>query len=347
MPKILIPDAESRHTLNVMHCLARQKDIEIYIVSSKKWAYCKFSKFCQKSIFHDFDKGSDDFLEFLHELIIKEKIDFIFPVDAEGIELLAQHKEYFNGVCKVALVPEKGQLQKTMDKWNFFLSLKNTGIRIPETELLSHSNSIPLPVIVKPRKGESGKGIHLIMSNKEYERLVLNKDNYIVQEYIKGYDIDCSFLAKNGVLMAYTIQKPLKRKGGELDFSPSKDIQICHEERVIEIIKSLVEEMKWNGVAHADLRYCQRTNQFYLIEINPRYWSSLLGSLAAGVNFPLLALVSENKIANYEELFYYGLKSKLRSLISLEKNKKTIASTLRHILIDPMPFLMNKLFKKI
>lgn len=345
MPRILIPDAESRHTLNVMHCLACQKDMEIFILSSKKGAYCKFSKYCKGFIFHDLDKGRDEFLNLVLKLIDKHKIDFLFPVDTEGIRWVAEHATCFNGICEIAQIPDTGHLRKVVDKWNFFLSLKNEGIRTPKTERFDGKTSLPPPTILKPRKGESGTGIYLLNAKEELDSLKLIEDNYIIQEFIDGHDIDCSFLAREGELLAYTIQKPIRKKGKASDFAPSKDIEICHEERVIEIIEILVQKMKWSGVAHADLRYCHSTNDFYLIEINPRYWSSLLGSLAAGVNFPLLALQPKQEKTEYKEVFYYGVKSKLRSLINHKGINKPIASTLRHVLIDPMPFVVNKLAK--
>ena len=55
------------------------------------------------------------------------------------------------------------------------------------------------------------------------------------------------------------------------------------------VANKLVHELGWSGVANIDMRYDARHKIPMVLELNGRYWFSLLGSLNAGVNFPLLA----------------------------------------------------------
>jgi hypothetical protein len=50
-----------------------------------------------------------------------------------------------------------------------------------------------------------------------------------------------------------------------------------------------MRRVKWTGIAQLDLRRDSRTGQVLIIEVNPRFWGSLLASASAGVNFPILS----------------------------------------------------------
>ena len=342
---VLILDAESRHTLNVMHCFARTEDVKIYAVSTDRLAYCRFSRYCKKFIVHDFTKKSDAFFRFVKELVRRHQIDFVFPVDASTIALLSENVERFKTICNVPLTPNFELIGKIADKWSFYEMMRGWGLPTPLTARIEKWREIPLPLIFKPRNGEGGEGIFLINTKNEVHSEIDDK-NYIVQEYIEGYDIDCSFLSDNGELLAYTIQKPIKSQKDELNFVPSKDIGFCHEERIAKIIKKLIKKSGWSGVAHADLRYCNKRDKFLLIEVNPRYWSSLLGSLEAGVNFPVLSLYAAKAKNDYSEIFYVGAKTELLSHLGLTRKLRPAHSTLSHILTDPLPYLANKLVRR-
>ena len=47
-----------------------------------------------------------------------------------------------------------------------------------------------------------------------------------------------------------------------------------------------MQALKWSGIVNIDFIYDENDKQAKILEVNPRYWQSLLGSLFAGVNFP-------------------------------------------------------------
>jgi predicted ATP-grasp superfamily ATP-dependent carboligase len=50
--------------------------------------------------------------------------------------------------------------------------------------------------------------------------------------------------------------------------------------------------LKFCGVALIDLRNNNQDDHIKVLEINPRYWGSLIGALSAGVNFLYFACLS-------------------------------------------------------
>ncbi|CEP77577.1 ATP-grasp domain-containing protein [Defluviitoga tunisiensis] len=87
----------------------------------------------------------------------------------------------------------------TYDKYLFYLFFKES-IKMPKTCLTSVFIDPPfeLPLVIKPRKSGSSKGVFIIHNLEEY-KLYLEKDliefgDVIIQEYIKGEEITISFI---------------------------------------------------------------------------------------------------------------------------------------------------------
>ena len=58
------------------------------------------------------------------------------------------------------------------------------------------------------------------------------------------------------------------------------------------MLKGLMQALKWSSIVNIDFIYDENDKQAKILEVNPRYWQSLLGSLFAGVNFPYLAYLA-------------------------------------------------------
>jgi predicted ATP-grasp superfamily ATP-dependent carboligase len=54
--------------------------------------------------------------------------------------------------------------------------------------------------------------------------------------------------------------------------------------------RALLDELEWHGVAMVEFLRDPRTGEFKLMEVNPRFWSSLPFTVQAGVDFPALAV---------------------------------------------------------
>ena len=92
-----------------------------------------------------------------------------------------------------------------------------------------------------------------------------------------------------------------------------------------------------------EFRRCSRTGEFYLLEINPRFWGSLPLSEAAGVNFPALYYRSARGEAVRAEDYAIGVRSRLlptyviSSAISMRRGSRGFMRGCRQIasLLDP------------
>lgn len=200
-------------------------------------------------------------------------------------------------------------------------------------------------MIIKPSLGGNGRGIHVFMENSssdiEQVKSIVKDEPYIAQNLVDGYDIDCSVLCRAGEICQFTIQKVVEHDKNN-QFKPSPLIQFVHNQDLFAEVTKLMSALKWDGVAHIDLRFCYQSRRYYVIEINPRFWGSIMGSFAAGVNFAT-ACLPDNKaeaMLPFREIQYRSgnnLRHGLRGLLDPE-----YASGLRHFLADPLPELARK-----
>ena len=56
--------------------------------------------------------------------------------------------------------------------------------------------------------------------------------------------------------------------------------------RLVDSAGRMLGALGWHGVAMAEFKWDETSNQFWLLEINGRFWGSLPLALAAGVDFP-------------------------------------------------------------
>ncbi|MEL6306419.1 MAG: hypothetical protein AAFQ20_16775, partial [Bacteroidota bacterium] len=75
--KVLIPDAESNHTLNVLHCLVPKTGIEVFALSDNPKAYFRFSRYCHKFIPRSADMSETELIDCITEQVKKHEIDVL------------------------------------------------------------------------------------------------------------------------------------------------------------------------------------------------------------------------------------------------------------------------------
>jgi carbamoylphosphate synthase large subunit len=228
-------------------------------------------------------------------------IDVILPSGEQSVRFLSKNRRAIEPRCALSPIPAPRALAVSRDKWLLAEELRSGGISSPRTLLLQEhpgNEEIPegfrFPALVKHRIGAGGHGITLV-GRREDLPAVLQKSpappaSRILQEFVPGYDIDCSLLSQNGRLLAWTVQRGILP--GSTAYGAPAGIQFCDNPGPLATASAWAAHSGWSGVAHCDMRYDERTGEYTMIEVNPRYWRSLLGSLVAGVNFPLCACLT-------------------------------------------------------
>ncbi len=363
---ILIPDGESRFALLVVRCLSQVSGAKFHILSTDPWARVRFSRYC--SSFTSYDDAHDDesMLSAIIHAAQKEKANILLPVSEFGIRFASTWLGKLDEIV-VAPLPKLEIFNIAVNKWKFADFMQSNDIPTPRTILFRHDKELnkqiegfKFPVLLKPTRGMYGSGIIQFDDSASLENILEARGHdageYIIQEFVRGYDIDCSVLCKNGEILAYTIQKgiipSLQR------FGPPSAIEFLEHEELLKVASKLVSKLNWSGVAHIDMMVDVSNESVKVIELNPRYWGSLMGSLKAGVNFPFLAVtaglgkelpqVSYRKIRYTEP--YAAMKLLMRKPFLLGAGGSALSeSGWSYLLSDPLPTLAGKIlpfFKK-
>jgi predicted ATP-grasp superfamily ATP-dependent carboligase len=300
---VLLVDAESSFALAVSRCLYAVPTVRVHALSRFPWVPLRFSHRCAS--FHNWggvdSPGAADECSRIAQQV---GADLGLAIDEPAIQFVASQRQQLP--IRFAPTPSARSFDVTADKWALACFLRAHDLPHPmttfhstEREVEQSIRTFEFPVLLKPRRGSNGIGIKRFDDPSTLFRYLRDHagflDRYIVQATIPGRDVDCSVLCENGRILAHTIQRGFIMEDTNR-FQPPGGVEFIDDQRVLGIVSQLMAALDWTGVAHVDLREDERSGQITILEVNPRFWGSVLGSLHAGVNFPYLACLAGLKL---------------------------------------------------
>ncbi|KAA5825609.1 ATP-grasp domain-containing protein [Algibacter amylolyticus] len=322
---ILIPDGEAPVLMIVLNCLSEIKRVKIHVMSDDADIPMKHSKKVYKFYYRPKTESDVDYISNINDITENQDIDLIMPIFEHSIRLITKYKDLIRLPNKLALLPSHSNFEKAINKGTLTEYLKTLGLPYPKSQVIAEGltpdlSKVDYPILIKPIESPGGGlGIKVFKEESEFLEFLNSNDskiNYLVQDYIEGYDIDCSVLCKNGEVLAYTIQKPNMFGGNK--FAPQISFKFVKQDDILNQVKTLMKSLDWSGVAHLDMRFDEKAKNFKVVEINPRFWGSVEASLFAGINFPYLYYLSSlNKpfeTPDYKLIDFMLLKGLVKSI---------------------------------
>lgn len=297
---VLVLEGEYRLTAAVLFCLNQQKKVVIHMVSRDATSPFRYSRYVSSHHCLASPAFEAEFVPFIQLVAERTRAQVLLPVDVEGMRFAIAHRAALETVLPVLPLPGATAYEVAADKSLLAAFMRQHHVPGPHTltnirhNLASQLTQVRFPVLLKPIDGAGGQGILLFQDAAELLAHVANfppEGKYIVQTYLEGYDIDCNVLCRDGQLLAHSIQRGLL--GAATAYAPTQAIEFVQDRAVLAVVSQLMAALKWNGVAHLDLRYDAATQEVNVIEINPRFWLTVVGSaVKAKVNFPVLACLA-------------------------------------------------------
>ncbi len=327
---ILIPDGECYICKSVVNGLAQVSGIKIYVMSNEKHNEMRYSRYVQNFSYYAKTDSDLDWIANIDKEIGTHDIDLVMPIWEVGIKILIEQRDKISFKHKLGLLPSLKEFNRARNKGLLSAHLESNNIPGPKSILLESIHeldkvdSLNFPMLIKPVEGFSGGDrIRMFNSKKDIELFFIEKKidyGNLAQEYIEGYDIDCSVLCKEGNILTFTIQKG--NVPDEKKFAPPVGVEFLYQYELYNVVEALMKSIKWSGIAHIDMRYDKNDKQYKVLEVNTRFWGSLDGSILAGVNFPYLyCLASMGKDfekPQYKFIKYLSMKG-LGKMIKLDK----------------------------
>ena len=347
-------DANAYYMARCYHELTQKK---AYLIGKNPIWFTQYSKIVNTNYYENM-WNEEEFIKILNNFYEEHKLEKILLVSATEnyIELISKNKEilkdkfYFN-YSNIDII-------KTLSNKELFYKkyMDNGIIDLPKTiyynlkkdQKLDINFSYPLIIkaanVVEYRKlhFEGQNKIYKVKSKEELEKIINTikiggyQDTLIIQEYIEGDD-SCLFDSviyadtKGSVKRITLAQIGLQEHKKDLVGNAAVLINGYNqyeEKNIIERIKQFSEYIGITGFAEFDLKYDKKSNDYKLLEINPRQGRSSYYLTSLGCN--LIEILKKDlidkeplkyQVLNKEVLLSYVPKKIIKKYILNEEYK--------------------------
>jgi carbamoyl-phosphate synthase large subunit len=145
------------------------------------------------------------------------------------------------------------------------------------------------PVIAKPRYGSASMGITVLKNGAEYNIFTQQHSpaDYLFQRFITAteYSVDCYVSPVTKKIISIIPRKRIETIGGEV----TKTLTVKHK-KIIDLSTELLQKAGLVGPVTIQFLEDIKSNDIYVMEINPRFGGGAPASITAGANMPLYIL---------------------------------------------------------
>lgn len=301
MSKVLLTNGLLSKTLAAVRSLG-SRGVQTIIAEKTRWHTSGFSKYCSKSLLCPDPSASPElYKDWLIDAIRRENCDVLFIMDDDTMKAAMEYRAELETVCRAPMPPKEGY-EIAADKGRTMELAASLGVPCPKTvqyqgtgtpsteQLTEIVQLLQYPIVIKPRHSSGSRGIRIAENLDDlirtFYQVHADYPNPIIQEFIprgSKYDVCLCYDAKRNVKASY-VQKQIRNF--PLERGPSTVHESVAAPLLVEYSKLLMDSLGWFGVADIEYMIDPRNGQPKLMEINPRFWSSLHLSIRCGVDFP-------------------------------------------------------------
>lgn len=288
---VLVTDANQRVALEVIRSLGRRNLTVVAVELDQYSSPLSFASthLDEGKIIQSYQDGS--FREILDESRALIPVSTNTHLKLYGSKLIPSDK---------SLLPDEDLFRKINRKGSLIEIADDLSINVPETRTLNldgdyraELDDVKFPAIVKLSHDE---GLYLAPAER-YARVSTRAEldtvldqfrkhnrSVLIQEFIPGSGCGYSGLFDDGALIAGLGHRRLREyppEGG-----PSTDCKVLQDSAIKSDATELMDEIGWSGPAMVEFRHHRDTRDYYLMEVNPRYWGSLPLARVSGINLP-------------------------------------------------------------
>ncbi|WP_436926729.1 ATP-grasp domain-containing protein [Halosimplex amylolyticum] len=311
--EVLVLDTQGQNALSVVRSLGK-KGLSVTAGGNTRFLPGMLSKYADDAYVYP-DPAADEgaFVDDLERHLLANDYAAVFCVTDMATAILSKHKERLEATGTRVGVEDWDTYILPNDKGRLFALADGLDVPTPETHAPESIDDVEEfeadrdhTVVIKPRRttvlDEDGEGhtnrisgSNYVSPNEDlvgrYRELVdgnpaLREQLPLVQEYIDGEEAVCTVGLADGGGLTAVFQHEKYRV-----FPPSGGVGsvrkgIC-EPKMADYADQVVDALDWVGPVHVEF---MRTpdDEFYLLEVNGRYWGSTALTVNSGVDIPWL-----------------------------------------------------------
>ncbi|WP_439025614.1 carboxylate--amine ligase [Haloarchaeobius sp. DT45] len=259
------------------------------------------SKYCDEAVTVPSPREDmEGYEDAVRSIAMRPDVRTIIPVREEDIYTLAKHKAELSDHVATPW-PSFEQLRTVQDRVQLFQAAESAGVGMPETSLLTEVDDWDQRRIVKSRytmlaeeyvgpgslDGDRGGTRYLKPGARPDVEGIIDTMGHVplVQSFVPGAD-------EYGFFAIYDHGEPLatfqhrQRRAWKYCGGPSAFRESIDDPDLDEAGRQLLDQLDWHGLAMVEFKRDPETGEFKLMEINPRFWSSLPFTVQTGADFP-------------------------------------------------------------
>ncbi|MBE3128285.1 MAG: ATP-grasp domain-containing protein [Actinobacteria bacterium] len=324
MFRVLITSGSDKHSIAIQKYLKLSiSDIYLIVQDDSKVNFCKLYGYADT-----IKKCS------VEEALVANDFDMVIPVGGKDILPTLKYAK------EKAILPSEESLRKCFDKYSTIQLAKDCGIPVPFSihiksleEIGKVDEIVKFPCVIKPSCEIEAKFVFYANNQEELNshleksfRILGENSKYgvIVQEYISGIGAGFFALYDKGTPVRIFMHQRLRE--WPISGGASTAAKAFYSDKLKKYGLTLLNTLNWNGVAMIEFKYNYDEEEFYLMEINPKFWGSLELALRAGVNFPAdMVKIYKGESLKYSEdyninqHFYWPLDNDILNLLKTRR----------------------------
>jgi carbamoyl-phosphate synthase large subunit len=221
--------------------------------------------------------SSSGYMSWLEELIGKNQILFAIPGIEVDVHTWNRNREVMVNAGCLPLLNSEDLINITHDKFKFFKDVedKNFSHTIPTSDSTRYEDVYDFlqteNLIAKPKVGFAKKGFQKIQNESEFDRFVeANPANFVFQPNLESDGFEYTSGIFGDGIGGFSAIITLRRRLASVGYT--EYAEVVDEPLIEEIILDYCE--RYNPIGPTNFQFMGNKNQFYLLEINPRFSSS-------------------------------------------------------------------------
>lgn len=272
--------------------LFKKKDINVSVVSNE------YEIVKSRFFLHKYTGIKSGYGEWVKDILGKERFDVIIPMGDKSASYLSKNKaeieKEYNTRCAV---PDYSVLSVVENKSSFMAFCEAHDIPHPHTKSLSEENindvagEIHFPALIKPDYSVGARGITRVNSLEElqsrFHEISSKYGTCTLQEFIDNPDYYYNVMMyrdEKGSVLGCAIIKIIRMY--PIGAGSSSCCITVEDKELERLCKQTLDKLEWVGMADFDVLQRKDTDEYKIIEINPRVPASLRAAYISGVDFP-------------------------------------------------------------